>query len=152
MIALTYVEALGLSFFSRRRGWRIGLGRAERVACYASVGWLPAVAALAGVHALEQGGVFASLWGAWIGPWTHAAELGVLVAAGGVVMLWFEWLCWLGARRIRYANDPPRPCRLLPPRQGLAPRRLPRPRARRAVRVTPRGAPPLRRPTLHDVV
>lgn len=108
VILLTYVEVLGLRFFSRRRGWRITLGRAERLGGYASVAWPAAAGMLAAVHALEQRGVLASLWERWIGVWSGSAKLGVLVATAGVAMLWFEWLCWLGAQRIRFANaDPP---------------------------------------------
>lgn len=105
VIVLTYVEVLGLAFFSRRRGWRVSLRRAERLGGYASVAWPAAVALLASVHALEQRGVLAATWERWIGVWTASAKLGVLVAAAGVAMLWFEWLCWLGARQIRYANE-----------------------------------------------
>ncbi|MFW5681400.1 MAG: hypothetical protein ACOC1G_00195 [Phycisphaeraceae bacterium] len=107
VILLTYVEVLGLSFFSRRRGWRVSLDRAERLGGYASVAWPAAAAVLASIHALEQRGVLAGAWERWIGMWSFSAKLGVLVAAAGVAMLWFEWLCWLGAQRIRYANAPP---------------------------------------------
>lgn len=105
VIVLTYLEVLGLSFFCKRRGWRMPLARAERVGCYASVGWVPAVALLAGVHALEQRGWLSGLWSGVASPLgARAIELGMLTAAAGIAMLWFEWLSWLGARRVRFAN------------------------------------------------
>ena len=47
VLLFSYVEAAGLWFFSRRRGWRVPFRRAERIVAYASVGWLPAAALLA---------------------------------------------------------------------------------------------------------
>ena len=50
-----------------RLGGRMPVARAERLGCDASVGWLPAVAAMARVHALERRGVLASGWERWVG-------------------------------------------------------------------------------------
>jgi hypothetical protein len=101
---LSYVEVLGVVFFSRRRGWRVPFGLAERLVCYASIGWVPAVIVMGvALDRYEAGDIdrwmrpLLGVWGTW-----QSIELLVLV--GTVAMLWFELLVWIGVRQTKYAN------------------------------------------------
>ncbi len=101
---LSYVEVLGVVFFSRRRGWRVPFGLAERLVCYASIGWIPAVIVMGiAVDRYVAGDIdrwmrqLLGVWGTW-----QSIELLVLV--GTVAMLWFELLVWIGVRQTKYAN------------------------------------------------
>lgn len=100
---LVQVEVLGATAISRRRGWRVPYRLAERVCCYASVGWLPGV--------LVFGGAFGLLRLVAAGePWFEQ-YLGLVKVAwvcyGGlflVSLLWFETLVWVGVRQVKFAN------------------------------------------------
>lgn len=99
-LALTYVEALGVAYFSRQRGWRVTWKTAERIACYAALGWVPAAAVLLVLRGLCVDDRLAAstllsppLW-----------RLVVWSALGGAAILGFETLVWLGVREVRYAN------------------------------------------------
>ncbi len=106
VLLLTYTEALGVSFFSRRHGWRVPLGLAERIVCYASIGWVPASLLLA------FGSLSFGRWVRWaallpvfaVGSRLAEALVGLLVAA--VLFLCFELLVWTGIRQCRFANRP----------------------------------------------
>jgi hypothetical protein len=103
-LVLTYVEVLGVAYFSRRRGWRVGWWLAERVAAYASPGWVVAAGFLIKLKLLHETGI---LWGylpAYWGPLDTFRDLLLGAAAGGLAILWFETLVWLGVRQVRYAN------------------------------------------------
>jgi hypothetical protein len=104
IVSLTYVEALGVTYFSRRRGWRVPFRLAERLVCYCAIGWLP-VAIIMGVTMRfyadgRLDGWMSSLLGVW-GPWQ---SLELLVLIGAVSLLWFETLVWVGVRQTKYAN------------------------------------------------
>ncbi|MFK7788127.1 MAG: hypothetical protein AB8C95_01370 [Phycisphaeraceae bacterium] len=103
VIALTYVEVIGVTAFSRRRGWRVPLALAERVCCRAAIGW---------VFGLLIAGA-----GMWVLKWTAAGQpwfeqnLGLVRVRWlfyGLLFvlsfLWFETLVWIGVRQVRYAN------------------------------------------------
>lgn len=102
VLGLAYLEAVGVTILSGRRGWRVPFRLAERVACYASVGML-----LAGLILLKARLVWAQGWvplpdgfyGAIVGPIAVCALL-----AGAI--LGFELLVWLGVRQVRFANQP----------------------------------------------
>ncbi|MEM6505339.1 MAG: hypothetical protein AAF711_07715 [Planctomycetota bacterium] len=103
---LTFIEMLGVTAFSRRRGWRVPLPVAQRVCCLASVGWLPgAVIAGVGIWLLQAYGVgrpwFDQLLGLVRVGWLLYGVLFVLSA------LWFETLVWIGVRQVKYANTWP---------------------------------------------
>ncbi len=106
--AATYVEAFGVAFFSTRKGWRVPVALAEQVACYASVGWVIAVATLIWLQILAENGVLANLlvdlWPQPWGPYGLAVDVVLTAAAVGLSILWFEMLVWFGVRRVRYAN------------------------------------------------
>ena len=106
VIVLCYIEALGVVYFSRRRGWRVPMKLAERIVCYSSVGWAPAAAVMFIAMYLHGSGTLdqwmSRLLGVW-GPWQSLALL-VLIAA--VAMLGFEVLVWIGVRRTKHANSP----------------------------------------------
>lgn len=100
---LTWIEMMGVTAFSRRRGWRVPFPLAMRVCCLASVGWLPgAVLAGAGIWMIQAYGVgrpwFDSLFGLVRVGWLCYAGLFVLA------FLWFETLVWIGVRQVRFAN------------------------------------------------
>ncbi len=130
---LTWVEFLGIRFFSRRRGWRLTPEGAWQVCCHASVGWLMLgilpVLTLAAFQALvrlfhvgpPRGGLLRG-WGAFSGmSWSdliYGAGLFCAVMAG---MMTFEILVYVGVRRCRYAaTKPPQP--LIPPVAAPVPR------------------------------
>ena len=106
-LLLTYVEALGVTFFSRRRGWRVPWSSAERVAAYASVGWI-ITALLLGTASLTLTPLLDLAYGRiWD---QHTPEAFALL--GGLVFfaataLSFELLVWIGVRQVRFGNRRP---------------------------------------------
>ncbi len=104
VIVLTYIEALGVAYFARRRGWRVPMRLAERLACYSSIGWVPAAFVMwLAIRAVANGYIdrwMQRLLGTWE-PWQSWALL-VLIAA--VAMMWFEVLVWIGVRQTKHAN------------------------------------------------
>lgn len=105
VIVLSYIEALGVTFFSRRRDWRVPFNLAERLVCYASIGWVPAAAAMGVIYRLLANGTLdrwmQRLLGVW-GPWQAVA---LWMMAGSVAMLGFEVLVWTGVRQTKHANS-----------------------------------------------
>lgn len=102
---LTYIEMLGVTAIARRRGWRIPFPLAERLCCYASVGWLPG-AILAGMgYAVIQ---YVAAGELWFNALVGLVRVSWLIYGGLFVVsfLWFETLVWLGVRQLRYANRP----------------------------------------------
>ncbi len=103
ILALTYIEMLGVTAFSKRRGWRVPFHLAERVCCYASVGWLPGVMlAGLGVWVLQSFAVGRP----WFEQYLGLVKVGWLCYGGLFVLslLWFETLVWVGVRQVKYAN------------------------------------------------
>ena len=106
VLALTYLEVLGVAAFSRVRGWRVPLPLAEKVACYAAPGWLPGVAVALGVEAVAAGGGL----GRTLARLTGDPLLGItltpaaLVLAAVFAVLPFETLVHRGVRVVRFAN------------------------------------------------
>lgn len=104
--ALTYVEVLGVTWFSRRRGWRVLFRLAERIACYATLGWLPCAAVLGLLVNLARHDLLQEAW-LWMGgSAVYAADaVWALVFGVGVLgMLGFETLVWVGVRQVKFAN------------------------------------------------
>ena len=110
MLVMTYIEVGGVTFVTWRRGWPVGWRKAERVACYAAIAWVPAAAGWCDLGIAVARG--------WMGPqWAAPALiplldryqplLAALLLAGP--MLGFEALVWLGVRQVRYGNVPPAP-------------------------------------------
>lgn len=107
VVVLSYIEALGVVFFSRRRGWRTPFVLAERVACYSSIAWVPA-AGVMGLAMVFYGRGSIDRWmTGLLGAWEPWQTLGLLVLVGAVAMLWFEFLVWVGVRQTKYANAYP---------------------------------------------
>ncbi len=117
LLALTYVEVLGVRFFAARRGWRLTRDAAWQVCAHASVGWIVAgflpFMALAALAALERWFHWAPHGELKLAPvvatpiaWQQIAYVGLLL--GGFVggMLVFEGLVYVGVRRCRFANPP----------------------------------------------
>ncbi len=101
---LTYVETLGVTGFSRRRGWRVPFGLAERVACYASVGWFGAAAVVAIALRLGEAGALQAAVRATGARWHDDYRLVAAALTVGVALLGFELLVWAGVGQVRYAN------------------------------------------------
>lgn len=100
---LTHLEMLGVTAVCKRRGWRVNYKLAQRVCCYASVGWLPGVLiAAAGVWLLNRFAMghlwFTDMMGLVRVSWVF---YGLLFVSS---LLWFETLVWIGVRQVRYAN------------------------------------------------
>ena len=109
--AATYIEVLGVMFFSKRKGWRVPFELAEQVACYASVGWIPAIALMAAIQILYERGFIATWWYAyWGSSYTmkidFVTDIALSIAVFTVSILWFETLVWLGVRKTCFANAP----------------------------------------------
>lgn len=113
---LTWVEYLGVQFFSRRRGWRLTPEAAWQVCCHASVGWLmlgvlPTLTLAAFQAAVRlfhvgppRGGLlkgFGALSGMSWSDLMYGVGLFVAMVAG---MMVFEVLVYVGVRRCRYAG------------------------------------------------
>ena len=105
VLIMTYVETLGVTFFSYRRGWRVPFATAERVACYASVGWVPATVVMAGIHLALETRTLQRWWLIHFSQWTADYTLGLWAVGFGLAILGFESLVWLGVRRVRYGNS-----------------------------------------------
>ncbi len=107
---LCYIEVVGVTFFSAWRKWRVPWRLAERIVCYASPGWLPAIALLIGLHfgAIPQ-------LADWLRPLTGPGPLppqlvlAAYIAVATVAILGFDILVYLGVRQLRFANAPPPP-------------------------------------------
>jgi hypothetical protein len=105
---LTYIEMLGVTTFSKRRGWRVPFSLAERICCLVSVAWLPGVIVAAiGFSLLQEHGVGHR----WFEQLLGLVRVGWLVYGGLFVLslLWFETLVWIAVRQVRFANAWPDP-------------------------------------------
>lgn len=106
LVSLTKIEALGVRFFGRQRGWRVTKTIAWNVCCHASIGWT--VGCL--LHALTPLGL---IWGGKLLdllPANTAIAVAVQYARWSPVvalfvgMLIFETLVYMGVRECRFAN------------------------------------------------
>lgn len=100
---LTFIEMIGVTAFSKRRGWRIPFALARRVCCFAAVAWVPSALIVAVGFGLLQVHAADQLWfdrplGLVRVRWICYAGLFVLS------FLWFETLVWIGVRQVRFAN------------------------------------------------
>lgn len=101
LLMLTYIEAAGVAYISRRRGWRVSRHLAERIACYASVGWIPAGLVLLKVFLWHTQPAMRGPFNLFHG---DARDYPWMVSVGAASILWFEWLVWFGCRRLKFAN------------------------------------------------
>lgn len=104
--AATYIETLGVTYFSKQKGWHVPFEVAERVACYASVGWIPAIVFMSTTQLLYERGFLATWWNPKWGPYTTKIDLAAGIALFTASILWFEILVWIGVRKVRFANAP----------------------------------------------
>ncbi|MCR9217825.1 MAG: hypothetical protein NXI14_11590 [bacterium] len=110
VLALSFVEYLGLRTFGRKNRWRVTNGVALTVVGHASFGWLVSAIlssagwqfgrTLGGGLGLPQG--LWSLAGATVVSWS--VVLGIAGFLCGLAV--FEVLVYLGVRRCRFANPP----------------------------------------------
>jgi hypothetical protein len=105
VILLSYIEALGVVYFSRRRGWRVPVRLAERLACYSAIGWVPAAALMWGAIRLVANGSIDHWMRRLLSAWEPWQSLALLVLVAAIAMLWFEVLVWIGVRQTRHANS-----------------------------------------------
>jgi sterol desaturase/sphingolipid hydroxylase (fatty acid hydroxylase superfamily) len=108
LFLLTFVEAMGIRFFARRRGWRITRNVAWQICAHASIGWVLAavLTLLSLVVWLNLSNFGLSGWMERSGPtgdYVMAAVPAVGFFAG---MFVFELLVYVGMRRCRFANAP----------------------------------------------
>lgn len=106
---LSYIEVLGMTWVCRRRGWRLSIRVAERVAGYATVGWLPSAVAMGIAVNLAGSDYLQDAWRAVGGPRVFAVEAAwvFLFLLGVAGMLVFESLVWIGVRQVKFANTRP---------------------------------------------
>ncbi len=108
LFILTLVEAMGIMFFGRRRGWRITRRIAWQICAHASIGWVLAAAFTLLSLVIWLNVSYFGLSG-WVERAGRPAQylLGSVPAIGFVAgMLVFEVLVYTGMRRCRYANAP----------------------------------------------
>lgn len=111
---LTWVEVVGIRFFSRRRGWRLTRAGSWQVCAHASYGWLISgvlplllLSTLFGVQrvfGVAPGGSFslAPIWNTRLA-WYEVVGVGGPLVGYFVGMLAFEMLVYRGVRQCRYA-------------------------------------------------
>ena len=106
ILVLTYIEVLGVAWFSQKRSWRVPPHLSERLACFASVGWLPGMVVLGVVMNLSRSGLLYELWWsiALTRDWAAECTWATTILAGVAAMLGFESLVWLGVRQMKFAN------------------------------------------------
>jgi len=104
IVLLSYIEAVGVVFFSRKRDWRVPFKLAERLACYASIGWIPAAFVMGWALAHFQDGSIDRWMRQLLGTWGLWQSVELLVLIGAVAMMWFEVLVWTGVRQTKFAN------------------------------------------------
>ena len=102
MISLTLIEALGVVWVSKRRGWRVPLRYAFPVGCYAAIAWIPSII----VCGLAFTVVLRALESSSIHPWiTGRFSYLYMLVVFMLSILWFETLVWLGVRQVKFANS-----------------------------------------------
>ncbi len=106
VLVMTYIETIGVTFFSKRRGWRVPFGLAERVTCYASVGWVIAALVLAPLVGLYDVGLLERWIARVVGQWQPDYRWLLAAVGFGAAVLFFETLVWTGVRKVRFANRP----------------------------------------------
>lgn len=104
VIVLCYIEAIGVVYFSRRRGWRVPMKLAERIVCYSSVGWASAAVVMFIAMRLHDTGMLDRWMTRLLPAWEPWQSLALLLLVGAVAMLWFETLVWVGVRQTKHAN------------------------------------------------
>ncbi|MCC7407118.1 MAG: hypothetical protein IT442_03550 [Phycisphaeraceae bacterium] len=109
MIATT-IEAMGVCYFSGKRGWAISHARARQICSYAGVGWLwtPVFLITAYFGWVRSGHPDVRDW-----PLPQIWLLLLLLTCGSVI--WFETLVWIGIRQVRFGNAGPEAPRGRPP-------------------------------------
>jgi hypothetical protein len=118
LLLLTYVETLGLRFFSRAesRRWRVTRQVAWTVCNHASVGWLIGGLLMLGVLLTDPAGrLCASQWandrcrdltGASFNDRYELLRMAQVMTPPILGVIAFETLVYIGVRRCRYANTP----------------------------------------------
>jgi len=93
LLLLTWVEGVGITLVSRRRGWRIHRGARSPVLALASYGWVI-------VGPLVFGTFFI------VGTIVTVSQLAWFTIPFVVALLVFETLVYIGMQRMKYANAP----------------------------------------------
>ncbi len=108
LFLMTMVEEIGLRIVGRTRGFRIDKHAATAICAHACAGWVAGGALM--IAGAVVGASFSTAaqkrdGGVVVDLLLHA-RLALPLAAFVVGLLWFETLCWLGMRRLRFANPP----------------------------------------------
>lgn len=104
VILLSYIEAVGVVYFARRRDWRVPFRLSERLVCYCSIGWVPAAGVMWLAIYLVGNGYVDRWMNRLLPAWEYWQSLALLVLIAAVAMMWFEVLVWLGVRQTKHAN------------------------------------------------
>jgi len=105
VVALSFVEAAGVAFFSKRHGYRIPRSFAEQLAWYAMAGWFPAAAVMPLIFSWRFERWLVRIWPReTLGDLDIVREYLIIMLIGGLSILWFETLVWIGVKQARYAN------------------------------------------------
>lgn len=108
LLALTLIEATGIMFFGRRRGWRITPNVAWQICAHASVGWMLAAGLTLISLVVWLNISYFGLSGHFQRAGSTGSYFDAIVPLSGFAtgMLVFEVLVYTGMRRCRFANAP----------------------------------------------
>jgi hypothetical protein len=112
LAVLSWIEYIGVDFFSRRRNWRVQKHVARAVCANAMPGWMPTgVFVSIGLGLLSALQFMAGEVPTNLQPWVQTAAVAMPVLGFIAGMLIFETLVYIGVRRCKFANWIERPAR-----------------------------------------
>ena len=89
-VGLTYIEALGVAYFSGRRGWRVSFGTARRLSCYSAGAGSRAESSCSRFFLLQRTGWLYRVWPASITNINPYMDFLCLVVVGGLSISGFR--------------------------------------------------------------
>lgn len=101
LFSLSKIEAVGLRVLGARNNWRITRDVSQAIIAHASIGWLlavPAVIAEIAYFHVDPPNALVLVYAPW---WVEALIWGFAPLVG---IFGFEFLAWLGWRRMKFAN------------------------------------------------
>ncbi len=108
VLIMCLIEAVGVTFWSRRKGHKMTFAVAQSVVGYAAIAWLPGALLCAKAWLIRDGYFIGRGWWLQLGSKSVlGSDLTYLLVVGTFASFWFEVLVWYGVRRVRYANQRP---------------------------------------------
>lgn len=106
MLAMSFVEFMGIRFFGARRGWRVDSAVAACVVSHAAVGWLACGVLVASAWQVSNALVWSGRVSVYALTKPTPVQTNVIALAGALVLgiVAYETLVFFGVRRMKYAN------------------------------------------------